>query len=97
MVCKSFGPGHNTHWIQLRLSTNDPRDRREGVVVELSGPSIVVRFNETTERFLAHNSRDLQVGTPVVVDAFWSLLTYSAGDDQIAVSVLPVHEELTSH
>jgi hypothetical protein len=67
------------------------------VVVDLASPSIVVRFDSVTERFLAHDSRDLQIGTPVVVDTFWSLLTYSSGDAEISVSILPAQDELTIH
>ena len=58
--CPSFGPGHQTHWIQAKLSWSRYADRRwpvDEVVVEDSGLLVLTMADGTVEHRWTHDPR----------------------------------------
>lgn len=77
--CRSYGPGHDVHWIQARKAAECEADKRTGLLMHVDETELEVWFGDTTEVYRNHHARTLDAniakrGAWVEVQTRWSLL-----------------------
>ena|SRR5271157_3565545 len=75
--CDLYIPGHMVHWIQARLSWEHPREW--GVLEEVQGQVITVRFSDRMARYRNHQVEAVldvaEPGSPVLVSTRYGTLS----------------------
>jgi hypothetical protein len=63
--CISYAPGHNTHWLQAKVNRSE--ERLDAEVELLTVNSLLVRYQNQTERFYHHDLERINQATKETV------------------------------